>query len=296
MRLRMARYLLIPGAAVVIAGALALAGCSAVTTAAPTGATYHVPSAKFLAQARKALVKYLRHDHPGIDLAHPSQADGITAATTTVESFNWSGYADASSTRGTFSKVTGSWTTPAVTCTAEDTITSEWVGLDGFNDATVEQDGTVSWCFEGTPTYFTWYEMFPAATVEVGTTLEPGDQITASVSRSGKHYTLKLTDSTNPANSFTHRASCKLKTCNAKSAEWISERPAFEIGIAPLADYGTWTLSGATERAKGTTGTISSYKHSYQINMLDATESYLLATASGLTGANTFTTTWNNSY
>jgi Peptidase A4 family len=297
MRLRMVRYLLVPGSAAVVVGALTLAGGSfATTAAAPARAAYHAPSARFLSQARKALVSYLRHNHPQIELAHPSQATGLTASTKTVESFNWSGYADAASKKGTFTKVVGSWVTPAVTCTAEDTITSEWVGLDGFNDSTVEQDGTVSWCFEGTPTYFTWYEMFPAATIEVGTTLEPGDQITASVSRSGKHYTLKLTDSTNTANSFTHKASCKLSTCRAKSAEWISERPAFAIGIAPLADYGTWTLTGASERAKGKTGTISSYAHSYKINMLDATESYLLATSSGLSGGNSFTTTWIDSY
>ena len=50
-----------------------------------------------------------------------------------------------------------------MTCNAEDQITSNWVGLDGFGNspATVEQLGTISWCFQGTPTYFTWYEMFP---------------------------------------------------------------------------------------------------------------------------------------
>jgi Peptidase A4 family len=300
MRLPMVRYLLIPGSAAVVVGALTLAGGAAVTTAAPARAAhpaYHAPSARFLAQARKALVGYLRHSHPQIEFVHPGAAQpGIVSTTKTVDSFNWSGYADATSTKGTFTRVSGSWTTPSVTCSAEDQITSEWVGLDGYNDSTVEQDGTVSWCYQDVPTYFTWYEMFPAATVEVGTSLAPGDLITATVSRSGKKYTLKVTDSTNPANSFTHKATCKTSTCLDKSAEWISERPAFEIGIAPLADYGTWSLTGASERARGTTGTISSYKHSYKIKMLDATEAYFLATPSALTDGSSFTTTWENSY
>ncbi len=86
-----------------------------------------------------------------------------------------------------------------MTCSAEDQITSDWVGLDGFNSGTVEQLGTISWCFQGTPTYFTWYEMFPAGTIEVGTTLKPGDKIAASVTRTGTSYALKLTDSTTSA-------------------------------------------------------------------------------------------------
>jgi len=32
---------------------------------------------------------------------------------------------------------------PALTCTSEDRITSEWVGLDGFSGSIVEQDSPV---------------------------------------------------------------------------------------------------------------------------------------------------------
>lgn len=66
---------------------------------------------------------------------------------------------------------------PALTCTAEDRVTSEWVGLDGATDTTVEQDGTASQCFEGTALYYSWYEMYPAGTVEVGMSVAAGDTI-----------------------------------------------------------------------------------------------------------------------
>jgi len=296
--MRLLRYSLVAGSAAVLTGALMLATGAAVTTAAgPARAVHaaaHQPSARFLAEARIALADYLRHDHQPAELVHPAR-NGLRG-TTKTSSYNWSGYADVSTTKGTFSKVSGQWTTPKVTCTAEDTITSEWVGIDGWTSSTVEQDGTLDWCFEGTPTYFTWYEMYPAGTIEVGTSLAPGDKITATVSRSGTSYTLSLTDATHSANSFTKTATCAAATCVDTSAEWIAERPAFAIGIAPLADYASWKLTAATETASGKSGTISSYADNDEISSVDATDSYDLSTPSALTGGNSFTTTWHNSY
>jgi Peptidase A4 family len=298
--MRLLRCLLVSGSAALMAGTLTLTAGSAVTTAAgPARAVQsasHHPSARFLAEARRALAKYLRHDHAPAELAHPGKVKAGPRNTKSVESYNWSGYADVSTTDGAFTKVSGRWTTPAVKCTAEDTITSEWVGIDGFSSDTVEQDGTISWCFEGTPTYFTWYEMFPAGTVEVGTSLQPGDQITASVSRSGTSYTLALTDSTNRANSFSINATCAAATCVDTSAEWISERPSFAIGISPLADYGSWQLTDGMETASGTSGTIGTFVPNYKINMIDATQSYLLSTSTALSHGTIFSTTWDNSY
>ena len=278
-----------------------LAGESAVTTAAAGGRTgelaAHQRSAAFLAEARTALVRYLKNSHPLIAAVKPGTPNDRPANNTLTSSYNWSGYADSSATTGTFTQVSGRWTTPRVRCTKEDEITSEWVGLDGYSSLTVEQDGTISWCFEGEPTYFTWYEMYPASTVEVGDSLRPGDTVAAKVSRSGTSYTLSLTDVTRPANSFSVTATCALATCQDTSAEWIAERPAFQIGVAPLANYSPWTLSEASETAGGTTGTISSYSPNYLIDMVDATNTYTLSTTSGLSAPGTrFTTHWNDSY
>jgi hypothetical protein len=296
--MRLLRYSLIPATAAVVAGAMMFTGPAVTTAAAPVraaGPAYHRPSARFLAEARTALVKYLRHGHQTAELVHPGRVNSVRGVTADA-SFNWAGYADAASTAQTFSKVTGQWTTPAVTCTAEQQLTSEWVGIDGFNSSTVEQDGTFGWCFEGTPTYFTWYEMYPAGTVEVGTSLVPGDKITATVSRSGTKYTLSLTDATNPANSFSTTATCDLATCLDTSVEWIAERPSFSIGITPLADFSSWRVTGAMQISNGTGGTVAAFTPNYVITMVDATDSYDLATNSGLVSGNSFTTTWHNSY
>jgi Peptidase A4 family len=316
-RMPLPRYLVVPGAGAVMAGALTLSGATATVTtatatvattataaattaitAAPSRASHAAPrSARFLAEARSALVRYLSHGHPQAMLVHPDRARRPVAGTQPTISFNWSGYADVATTAGTFTKVSGSWTTPGVTCSAEDQVTSNWVGLDGFSSSTVEQLGTVSWCYKGSPVFFTWYEMFPADTVEVGTTLRAGDKIAASVTRSGQSYTLKLTDSTHPANSFTHAATCKTSVCLDTSAEWIAERPSFSTGIAPQAHYNAFKITNGAETANGKSGTIGSFATNNVITMIDATQAYNLNTVSRLNAAgNSFSTTFRNSY
>ena len=287
---------------VAVAGAALAAGAYGSSVGSGTGAAAsrpariaaQRPNAAFLAESRAALVSYLRHRRaPAL---HTSRTGVVNARSTT--SYNWSGYVDLGAA-GAFTSVAGSWTVPAVQCGAEDQITSEWVGLDGWSSKTVEQTGTTSWCYKGVATYYTWYEMYPADTVEVGATVQPGDQITTSVTRSGTTYTLALTDATRPANSFSQQATCAAATCKANSAEWVAERPAFSIGVVPLAQYGTWTLTNGTETANGVAGTIGSYtaKNSpVKLTMDDATDAYVLNSVSALTGAKAFTTTWHNSY
>jgi len=292
--MRLLRYLIVSGSAAAMAGAVTLSGVTATTVAAPARAS-HAPSARFLAEARIALVHYLRHNHPQAMLVHARRAHAVKNVTAT-QSFNWSGYADAASTAQTFTKVSGAWTAPSVTCSAEDQITSDWVGLDGFNSNTVEQLGTISWCFQGAPTYFTWYEMFPKGTVEVGTALKPGDKISASVTRTGTSYALKLTDATTAGNNISVTKTCALATCVDTSAEWISERPSFSIGIVPQAHYNAFKITAGSVTANGHTTTIGAGPGVNSVTMIDATQAYNLNTVSALTGGNAFSTTWKNSY
>jgi hypothetical protein len=292
--MRLLRYLIVSGSAAAMAGAVTLSGVTATTVAAPAR-SHAAPTARFLAEARSALVKYLRHDHPQAWLVHTRHAQAIRGVTATG-SFNWSGYADTATKHQTFTKVSGAWTTPSVKCSAEDQITSNWVGLDGFDSNTVEQLGTVSWCFRGTATYFTWYEMFPAGLTEVGSTLKPGDKIAASVTRTGTSYALKLTDSTTTGNNISVTKTCTLTKCLDTSAEWVSERPSFSIGIAPQAHYNAFKLTSGAQTSSGKPGTIGSGPGVNVITMVDAENVYNLNTVSGLTGGNSFSTTWKNSY
>jgi len=293
--MRLLRYLIVSGSAAAMAGAVTLTGVTATTVAAPARVHHAAPSARFLSEARTALVKYLRHSHPQAMLVHTRPAHAVKNVTAS-SSFNWSGYADTATKHQTFTKVSGAWTTPSVTCNAEDQITSDWVGLDGFNSNTVEQLGTISWCFQGAPTYFTWYEMFPKGTVEVGTALKPGDKISASVTRTGTSYALKLTDATTAGNNISVTKTCALATCLDTSAEWISERPSFSIGVVPQAHYNAFKITSGSVTANGHTTTIGAGPGVNSVTMIDATQAYNLNTVSALTGGNAFSTTWKNSY
>jgi hypothetical protein len=297
--MRIFRTLLVAASAAVLGGALVISatGSPGAGTVAHRVTVHAHLTAKFLSEARAALVKDLRTPDTAMFL-HARPTPAAARSTTQTASLNWAGYADVSSTHGTFTNVSGSWAVPRLTCTAEDRITSEWVGFDGFSSGTVEQDGTASQCFEGRPLYYSWYEMYPAGTIAVGTSVAAGDSISASVARTGTRYTLKLTDSTHAANSFSRTATCAAATCLDTSAEWIAERPAYsDTGIVPEAQFGTVGFSRASETAAGRTSTISGFSGTnYALTCVDSTESYDIVSTSGLTGGNTFTNAWKNSY
>jgi hypothetical protein len=231
------------------------------------------------------------------DLAAPRPTGATPAAANTVDySFNWSGYADTSTTNHYFTTVSSSWTVPTVTCTPEDRIVSLWVGLDGFSDSTVEQLGTTAQCFEDAPVYYSWYEMYPAGTIEVGSTVKPGDKITASVTRTGTSYVLKLTDPTTSGNNVSVTKTCALATCLDTSAEVIAERPAYSTGVVPLAQFSPTPFTASTVTGGGKTGAITAFTYS-PIDMIDSTDTYLLNTTGALNPAGKgFTDSWVNSF
>jgi Peptidase A4 family len=191
----------------------------------------------------------------------------------TAKSLNWSGYFDDNSTGLTYSKVSATWAQPKATCTATTSLAVFFVGIDGAvtGSNTVEQAGSIILCSGGVPSYGTWWELFPANSIQVvGTTVVPGDKIAASVSKSGTLYTFKVTDSTHTANSFTKTATCAATTCKDLSAEFIAERPSSSTGtLFPLSNFGTWTLKGASVTSGATTGSISKFPDT-QLTMVNS--------------------------
>jgi hypothetical protein len=125
----------------------------------------------------------------------------------------------------------------------------------------------------------------------VGETVAPGDSISASVVRTGTSYALKVTDSTHTANSFSTTQTCAASTCVDSSAEWIAEAPSGSAGIYPLADFGTWTESGATVTGSTGAGVISSYSDA-QIKMVDSASKVKAKTGALNSSGNGFTVTW----
>ncbi|HXY97156.1 MAG TPA: G1 family glutamic endopeptidase, partial [Steroidobacteraceae bacterium] len=230
-----------------------------------------------VARAHAAFHKYMSSHRPMLrSYALPVVSSG---GATELGSFNWSGFADIEGGANTVSSVSGEWVIPYVECPRgnyqlQDTIIAQWVGIDGAIDDTVEQLGTVAWCFEGVTYYYVWYEMFPAGMVEEGTVAcinnntdcpQPGDRIAASVTVApGGNYTLSLTDFNRPQESFSVTATCAPSVCTNSSAEWIVERAAFEQPFGPLfiplVDFfqtgfsnGTLTSGGKTSKIEGFT-------------------------------------------
>lgn len=303
------KHLLAGVAATVLGGSmvfLAAQGGSGVVSASAKA-----PSSATVAAARANFTKVMSSHAPEIGHGGWVSPGGLQRKTGSValgsvvgtQSINWSGYADQETGSNTVSQVSGSWTIPSVTCLPrpyqnQDAFLANWVGIDGYNDQTVEQLGSATQCFEGVEYYYVWYEMYPAGTVEEGTTAcidnnidcpQPGDQITASVtvtpgSEGENNYKLTLTDRTRPDESFSTTASCATSTCLDSSAEWIVERPAVQppppapIQILPLADYYKTVFNSASLVSGGKLTSVGRFRHGSvnDIAMTDDTDSYYL--------------------
>ncbi len=276
-----------------LAIALSVFGLTALLSTAANASTAGTAARPAPAAARAAAlatIKQLAIGQHGTDQRLHSA--GKVSGLSQVDSTNWSGYADTGSG---FSQAAGSWTEPGATCSRSTTYAAFWVGIDGYSSDTVEQDGTLIECYGGTAYQYSWWEMYPTNDIQVvGESVAAGDSISASVVRSGDSYTLSVTDSTHTANSFTTTQSCS--DCDNSSAEWIAEAPCCTDsgGILPLADFGTWTESGATVTESSTSGVISSFTDD-EITMVD-NSNRVKAQPGALNGSgNGFSVTWERS-
>jgi hypothetical protein len=176
------------------------------------------------------------------------ELEGRLVPSTLTYSTNWSGYA-LSTPAGAVSHVAGNWKVPAVASTNSG-YSSAWVGIDGWSNGTVEQIGTDSDYLNGHARYYAWYEMYPAAPVNLTMTITPGDTISATVDYVGSNqFALSITNvTTNSTFSTTQTSS----TAQLSSAEWIQEAPSSFTGVLPLANFGTINFSGANATVNGT--------------------------------------------
>jgi Peptidase A4 family len=278
------------------AGAMLLAAplVLLVVQAAPQGVTAsgRGPSPATVARAHAAFIKYMS-DHandvlPGKEVLpgaqHSSSAKAANGTVVSAPSVNWSGFADVeNSTTPTFSYVSGTWRIPRMQCLSypyqnQDVFLANWVGLDGATNGTVEQLGTGSQCYEDVEYYYVWYEMFPAGMVEEGTAAcindnvncpRPGDEVSASVkvtpgTGGENNYVLTLIDHTRPQESFSTAQQCAADVCADASAEWILERPAFELPfgfqILPMGDFGRSGFQAAFEDSGGHFSSIGGFQ------------------------------------
>jgi hypothetical protein len=219
-----------------------------------------------------------------------SAAAGATAAVirtplvrvVNATSSNWSGYA---TTRGPFSSVSASWVQPTGTCTSAATYAAFWVGIDGDGSNSVEQTGSDVDCHGGVPSYYAWYEMYPAFPVNYSDQVRPGDVFTASVTDSGSTFVLKISDTTQ---GWTHSQTKSSGTAKKHSAEIIAEAPSSGTGVLPLTKFGTVKFTSALANGAAI-GTLSPQS----ITMVTSTGT-VKAKPSALANGKNFSVTWHH--
>ncbi len=222
---------------------------------------------------------------------------------TVEESTNWSGYAV---TGTSFTSAKGSWVIPTVNCTkTPNTYAAFWVGIDGWTSDTVEQTGTDSDCDGKSPSYYAWYEFYPAASVLISSIkVTPGDVMTAEVVwDSGTEFTIAIKNKTT-GKSFTKAG--HVSGAKRSSAEWIAEAPCCTNsgGILPLSDFRTVDfgqdysdVTGTNDASdSGITGPISDFGSDvFRSLMVNGNSGADEAVPSVLTSdGSSFTVTWDS--
>ncbi|MGA2209989.1 MAG: G1 family glutamic endopeptidase [Acidimicrobiales bacterium] len=170
---------------------------------------------------------------------------------------NWSGYVALPKGKSTtsFDYVQSTFTVPSVNCSDTDgegygTFAYHWVGLDGFSDGTVEQDGAADFCEGGTAYYYIWWETYPGGFNTVDS-VNPGDEITAYVYHDGSYYYLYVYDDTQ-GYGFDYAEPCQSgSTCNDSSAEVITEgyhTSGYWLGTSDYASEGFGAIQACNQK------------------------------------------------
>lgn len=202
-------------------------------------------------------------------------------------STNWSGYAVYG---GTATDVKGSWTVPSLSCGSTNTYSSAWVGIDGYNDNSVEQTGTEQDCINGSQSFYAWYEMYPKPGYKLPLAIKAGDVINGEVAYKNGSFVLTLKDVTT-GNSYS--LSQRSNKAQKASAEWIMEAP-YSGGILPLADFGTAYFTNSNATLNNISGPISAFTKD-QINMVNSGGALKDTTSSLDSSGTNFSVTWVSS-
>jgi Peptidase A4 family len=200
-----------------------------------------------------------------------SSQGGSDSAPIPLGSPQWAGFVSMSNLllrQGVATKVSGSWIVPAVSPSQGDAFSAIWVGIGGYGENSLIQTGTLQGYRNGGFTYYAWYELLPNTAIRIqGINVEPGDEMTASVSlvdANQNSWLIEINDVT------TGESFSKTVVYNSArlSAEWIVERPTISGNISDLASFGSVTFADCQASIGGITGNVSGFP-GYQLVMYD---------------------------
>jgi Peptidase A4 family len=189
------------------------------------------------------------------------------SATDNQVSSNWAGYAAIAPEGGslTFANATATWVVPKVKCVAgRSDAVAFWVGLGGYSadSQSLEQLGTAATCngVQTVPTYYAWWEIVPAASVQMSLKVKPGDTVTAAVAVDGQQVTMSLKDVTR--RSRFSKVQTVSQPLDVTSAEWIAEAPARctstnHCRVLKLSNFGGVTFSNIAATGNAHPGTLA---------------------------------------
>jgi hypothetical protein len=233
-------------------------------------------------------------------------AHGHASHTTST---NWAGFVNtvASTSYGTIQEVTAEWNTPTVNCAHAPrggAYQVSWVGIDGWNTGTVEQDGTLSYCSTtgATPAYYDWWEFYPYNGITTVNAISAGDFVQAYVLYNSLAcvnsvcgvYTLQLSD-LSASTSFSVTGGgwiCNAASGNCEggldsSAECISEAPSGfgYTGVTPVANYHNTTFYGCADTIGNSFLGIGSWSSSSGVSILQVNQIGASSSVDQKTGA-----------
>lgn len=215
---------------------------------------------------------------------------------------NWCGYVAAKNLThpipGSVTAVYGTWIVPQVMAPSQantkNTYSSLWIGIDGYNNGTVEQIGTAHEWHNGKAVHYAWFEMYPNAAFEItGFPLNPGDSISATIEYKGNNvFQMTLANNTRKVQTTVPTVYTTSSDAVRACAEWIAEAP-YMNGILPLAHFSPVPFSRCIATITGVTGSISDHVWHHDNIMMKNALMVPKATASTLQeSGQSFTVTW----
>lgn len=227
----------------------------------------------------------LRLPHQGRHLEPRSTRRGAVAHTTLLASSNWSGIID---TGTTYSAVAGDWTVPWPFTSTGERVASTWIGISGVKDNALIQVGVTEAVTGHAVTYAAWYELIPAAPIQIDRPVAHGDQMRALILQKGpRTWYVGIEDLTQ---GWVVTGIVPYTASLANSAEWITERPTTgSTGkLLTLPDYGTARFHDL--RLNGVDLTTSQITYAFMTNTATQIISYPSVLVPTTTG--TFTDTY----
>lgn len=180
---------------------------------------------------------------------------------TTAQS--WAGYVVHANGRA-FTEVSGSWTQPRIVCNRPSSSVAFWVGIGGAeqDSRALEQIGTSADCSDlALPSHSAWYQLVPAAPVDIPIGVSPGDLMSARLRLRQAVVKVELRDRSTGASFATTVFAPSLETA---SAEWIAEAPvtcfAGDCTPLPLADFARVVFTGALASVGPLRGSIGAHR------------------------------------